>query len=216
MCGIFGYIGKENAAHHLRKGLVKLSYRGYDSWGFGLKEGNDIKLIKEVGDIENADVKLESNAKIGIGHTRWATHGEVTERNCHPHLCSSGVAVIHNGIVENADELKKELEGRHKFHSETDTEVIAHLIGDELNAGTDFPEAVRKTFLKLKGRNAIVAMHKYFDGIVGIKSGSPLVVGIKGDEYFIGSDIQAFAEETDKAIYLDDHEMVVLGSEHEN
>jgi len=211
MCGIVGYFGNRNAVIFLRKGLGRLSYRGYDSWGFGLKEGSGIKLVKEVGDIEKAKINGDYYSNLGIGHTRWATNGEVNQRNCHPHMCSSGVAVIHNGIVENADELKKELNGSHKFTSETDTEVIAHLIGEEMKKGVAFPEAARKTFMRLHGRNAIVAMHKDFDGLVGIKNGSPLVVGLKDDEYFIGSDILAFSDETDQVIYLEDGQMVVLG-----
>jgi glutamine---fructose-6-phosphate transaminase (isomerizing) len=209
MCGIVGYFGKQNAVPLLQKGLGRLSYRGYDSWGFGLKEGNSLKIIKEVGDIEKAKINGTYTANIGIAHTRWATNGEVNQRNSHPHVCSSGVAVIHNGIVENADELKAELSD-HTFHSETDTEVIAHLIGTNVKKGMEFPEAVRQAFLRLKGRNAIVAMHKDFDGLVGVKFGSPMVVGIKDDEYFIGSDIMAFSDETNKVVYLDDNEMVVV------
>lgn len=210
MCGIVGYFGKQNAVPVLQKGLGRLSYRGYDSWGFGLKEGNSLKIIKEVGDIEKAKINGEFSANIGIAHTRWATNGEVNQRNSHPHTCSCGVAVIHNGIVENADELKAEL-GDHHFSSETDTEVIAHLIGRNVRSGMDFPEAVRQAFLRLKGRNAIVAMHKDFNGLVGVKFGSPMVVGIKeGEEYFIGSDIMAFSDETNKVIYLEDNEMVVV------
>jgi len=210
MCGIVGYFGKQNAVPLLQKGLGRLSYRGYDSWGFGLKEGNSLKIIKEVGDIEKAKINGDYSANIGIAHTRWATNGEVNQRNSHPHTCSTGVAVIHNGIVENAEELKAEL-GDHKFHSETDTEVIAHLIGTNVKKGMEFPEAVRQAFLRLKGRNAIVAMHKDFNGLVGVKFGSPMVVGIKdGEEYFIGSDIMAFSDETNKVIYMEDNEMVVV------
>jgi len=210
MCGIVGYFGKQKAVPFLQKGLSRLSYRGYDSWGFGLKEGNSLRIIKEVGDIEKANVNGDSQANIGIAHTRWATNGEVNQRNCHPHVCSSGVAVIHNGIVENADELKAEL-GGHDFQSETDTEVIAHLIGTNIRKGMDFPEAVRQAFLRLEGRNAIVAMHKDFEGLVGVKFGSPMVIGVKeGEEYFIGSDILAFSDETNKVVYLDDNEMVVV------
>lgn len=209
MCGIVGYFGNGNAATYLKKGLGRLSYRGYDSWGFGLKEGGSIRVIKEVGDIEKATINGNFSANIGIAHTRWATNGEVNQKNCHPHTCSSGVAVIHNGIVENADELKKELDG-HKFTSDTDTEVIAHLIGKNIKEGKNFEEAVRLAFLKLKGRNAIVAMYKNFNGLVGVKNGSPLVIGIKDNEYFIGSDILAFSEETNKVMYLEDNEMVVV------
>jgi glutamine---fructose-6-phosphate transaminase (isomerizing) len=210
MCGIVGYFGNRSAVKILHNGLRNLSYRGYDSWGFGLKENGGIQLIKEVGDVEKAEIKGDYKANIGVGHTRWATNGGVNQKNCHPHTCSCGVAVVHNGIVENADELKKELNGHHKFVSETDTEVIAHLIGEELKKGEDFPEAVRKTFLRLKGRNAIVAIYKGFNGVVGVKNGSPLVVGIKDNEYFIGSDILAFSQETNKVIYMEDNQMVVM------
>ncbi|MGC9310655.1 MAG: class II glutamine amidotransferase, partial [Candidatus Aenigmatarchaeota archaeon] len=191
-------------------GLKRLSYRGYDSWGFGVVNGSGIKVFKQVGDIEKATLPEFPRANIGVGHTRWATNGGVTEENAHPHTCSKGeLAVVHNGIVENAEELKDGLDD-HEFKSQTDTEVIAHLISGEMEGAKDFPEAVRKAFLRLEGRNAIVAMHKNFNGIVGIKKGSPLVVGEKGEEYFIGSDPMAFSDETNDVIYVDDDEMVVL------
>jgi glucosamine--fructose-6-phosphate aminotransferase (isomerizing) len=210
MCGIIGYFGSQNAIPLIHRGLKRLSYRGYDSWGIGAVNAEVLTVLKRVGDIEGAQVDLNIAPNIGIGHTRWATNGGVTEENAHPHTCSKGeVAIVHNGIVENADELKEAM-GEREFKSQTDTEVIAHLIEMEIDSGKDFPDAIKGAFSKIKGRNAIVAIHKDFKGVIGIKKGSPLVVGVKGEEYFIGSDPMAFSDETNEVIYMDDDEMVVL------
>ena len=214
MCGIFGYVGNNNAVPILKKGLKKLNYRGYDSWGLGLKTRDKIKIIKDVGDFERLEETPKIDSNLGISHTRWATMGEISKNNAHPHTNEdNGICVVHNGIIENFRELKEELLNKgHNFKSETDTEIICHLIEeyDEYK----FPEAVRKAFLKLKGRNAIVALHKDFNGLVGVKNGSPLVVGIKNnsgkEEYFIASDHRAFITETNKVIFLNDNELVVL------
>lgn len=210
MCGIVGYFGSREAMPLLHKGLKKLSYRGYDSWGFGVVNGVGVRTVKRVGDIETAELPEFHSARAGIAHTRWATNGKVCEENAHPHTCANGkVAVVHNGIVENYEELKSQL-GDIKLKSDTDTEIIAHLISKELETSKNFPEAVRKAFCRLKGRNAVVAIHEDFEGIVGVKNGSPLVIGICGGEYFLGSDVLAFSDEAKEVIYLDDNELVVL------
>lgn len=223
MCGIVSYLGFRNAAEILHNALRKLTYRGYDSWGFCLKNGSKIFHVKDVGDIEKLKrIEAPFEANLGIAHTRWATTGKVSKNNAHPHFDEERkIAVVHNGIIENFQELKKELESKgHKFYSETDTEIVCHLIEEYMEEGNDFPEAVRKAFLRLKGRNAIVAMHRDFHGLVAIKRGSPLVVGIKDDgdkeEYFVASDVRAFVEETKKAVFLNDDEMVVVHANENN
>lgn len=217
MCGIIGYFGFRDAAKILHESLKKLTYRGYDSWGICVKNGKEIFHVKDVGDVEKLEsIETPFFANLGVGHTRWATTGRVTKINAHPHFNETeDIAVVHNGIIENFQELKKELLKKgHEFKSETDTEVICHLIEEYLKEGNDFPEAVRKAFLRLEGRNAIVAIHRDFHGIVAIKRGSPLVVGIKENgnahEYFVASDLRAFIHETNKVIFLNDNEMVII------
>lgn len=211
MCGIFGYFGSRNALPILQQGLKKLIYRGYDSWGLSFKNNGRIKVIKDVGDFEEANLGNSDISNVGISHVRWASTGKVSKENAHPHLdCEGKIAVVHNGIIENFQELKKELEERgHKFNSETDTEIICHLIESYVKRD-EFPEAVRKSFLRLKGRNAIVAISEDFDGMVGVKSGSPLIVGLGDKEYFISSDVRSFWDKTDKVIYLDDNHLAIL------
>src|SRR3989344_2601608 len=160
MCGIFAYIGKRNnAANIILEGLKRLEYRGYDSWGIAIKNGQKIDVDKHVGKIGEAKTNL-SKSTIGIGHTRWATHGGVTITNAHPHLdCTKQIAVLHNGIIENYAELKEELIRKgHKFSSETDTEIMAHLIEQNLSKSR-YEESVLKAFNDLKGLNAIVVLH---------------------------------------------------------
>lgn len=218
MCGIFGYVGKkDNAAEIVFEGLKLLEYRGYDSWGVAVKNGQGVDVDKHVGKIGQAKVKL-NGSNIGIGHTRWATHGGVTVENAHPHLdCKKQIAVIHNGIVENFKELKDELTKKgHKFISETDTEVIAHLIEEYLKrsqpAGRQgFASAVRDTFNSLKGLNAIVAMNSKSKEIVAAKTGSPLVIGSNSHGFFVASDTSGILKHTKKAIFLEDNQMVILG-----
>ncbi len=213
MCGIIGYIGHKDASQLLHEGLKKLTYRGYDSWGLAIHTGSDIFHVKNVGDIEKLErIEIPFESNVGIAHTRWATAGSVTKENAHPHFNEDkSIAVVHNGIIENFQELKKELEMKgHRFSSETDTEVVCHLIEEYIEEGNDFPEAVRKAFLKLEGRNAIVATHRKFPGLVSIKKGSPLVVGVGDNEYFVASDIRAFLKHTKRVIFLDDNEMVIL------
>ena len=182
MCGIFGYVGKKNnSAEMTLEGLKTLEYRGYDSWGIAVKQGKKIVFEKFVGKIGQAKTSLPSST-LGIGHTRWATHGGVTEENAHPHLdCHNEIAVIHNGIIENYGEIKKELlEKGHTFKSETDTEVFSHLVEENLKE-KGFATAVREAFNKIRGMNAIVIAYAPSREIIAAKSGSPLVIGKEDD-----------------------------------
>lgn len=211
MCGIIGYMGNGNAGDIVHGGLKKLTYRGYDSWGFGFSGKRGIEIVKDVGDVEKVDAVQTNGSRIAIGHCRWATHGGVTKENAHPHSsCDGKIAVVHNGIIENFHELKKELLSRgHVFSSETDTEVIAHLI-EEYSRENEFPEAVKLASARLKGVYSFVAMYSGLHCLVGVKMGSPLVIGIGDGESFIASDVMAFLEHTKKAVYLNDGEMAVL------
>lgn len=225
MCGIFGYVGKQNNAAELTlEGLKLLEYRGYDSWGIAVRNQKSIRQLadknqnliaveKHVGKIGEASVDLpESN--IGIGHTRWATHGGVLVKNAHPHLdCNSEIAVIHNGIVENHAEIREELIKKgHKFLSETDTEVIPHLIEDHIKS-KGFASSVRDAFNRLSGLNAIVVLYAPSQEIIAAKTGSPLIIGEKNSEFFIASDASGIIKHTNRLIFLKDREMVVLGKE---
>jgi glucosamine--fructose-6-phosphate aminotransferase (isomerizing) len=212
MCGIFGYVGKrKNALELVVKGLQKLEYRGYDSWGVATELSSELFVKKQVGKI--SEVKLEDFAdkktSLAIGHTRWATHGGVTDINAHPHFSSDKkVAVVHNGIIENYEEIREEL-GRENFVSDTDTEVIPQLISKYLKE-MSFKEAVQKAVLRLQGRYAIVAIAVGEEFLIAARRGSPLIVGVGEGEYFLASDIPAFLEYTQNVNYLDDNEMVVL------
>ncbi len=211
MCGIFGYFSKQecNIGEKIVEGLKKLEYRGYDSWGIAVKTPNSIKTLKEVGKVgQSANV---GTSNIAIGHTRWATCGKVTEENAHPHVdCSDKIAVVHNGIIENHHELKEELiKTGHKFSSNTDTEVIPHLI-EEYNKTLDFVESVKKAVSRLDGTYALLIISKDYKGIIAVRNDSPLVIGVAKDSYFVASDVLAFIEFTKNVIYLDDNEMAVI------
>ena len=214
MCGIVGYIGNDYAVPILLSALERLEYRGYDSAGIAIIEGDKLVVEKKVGKIRELIRALwgkQYKSNIGIGHTRWATHGAPSEINAHPHTDERGLfAVVHNGIVENYLELRKELEEKgHHFRSETDTEVIAHLIAEYYN-GNLF-DAVLKTVKRLKGAFAfavITPLEK--DKIIGVKKGSPLVVGLGKGENFLASDIPAILPYTRNTISLDDGEIAVL------
>lgn len=218
MCGIFGYIGKKsNAAELIFEGLKTLEYRGYDSWGIAIKHDDKLAVEKQIGklppSLPSSDFSKISST-IGIGHTRWATHGGVTVTNAHPHVdCTGQIAVIHNGIVENFQELKDELlEKGHKFVSETDTEVIVHLLEEHFKNGKSFTHAMSDTFNKLHGLNAVVAVNSSTNEIVAAKNGSPLLVGIgENEEYFLASDATGVIKHTKDVIFLEDHQMVSLG-----
>ncbi len=214
MCGIFGIINdkKNKAAQTVLEGLKKLEYRGYDSWGISIipQDKQEILVDKHIGKIGDAQTNLPTGL-IALGHTRWATHGGVTDNNAHPHLdCSKKIAVIHNGIVENYQEIKAELlEKNHKFISETDTEVIAHLI-EEKSKSKKINEAIFETFKLLRGSNAIAVLDFDSQTIIACRNGSPLVVGIGSDQFFLASDVPAFLKETNKVYFLNDGEAVIL------
>ncbi len=214
MCGIFGYVGNaKNTAAKILSGLKLLEYRGYDSWGIAVKNGAKLAVEKHIGKIGTSVATLP-NSTIGIGHTRWATHGGVTSENAHPHTdCTLQLAVVHNGIVENFAELKKELVSKnHTFISETDTEVISHMV-EELLKTNGFATSVRKAFLSLQGLNALVIVNAKSKEIIAAKNGSPLVVGKGKDGYYIASDVSGIIEHTREVLFLKDNQMVILGTQ---
>jgi glucosamine--fructose-6-phosphate aminotransferase (isomerizing) len=218
MCGIVGYIGKEQAYPIILKGLKRLEYRGYDSAGIAIYNGNDLKICKtkgKVADLQHkCDSEIELNGTVGIGHTRWATHGEPNDANSHPHFSNSGrIAIIHNGIIENYESLKTELQNRgYIFSSDTDTEVLVNLIEDiMINEEVKLGKAVQIALNQTIGAYAIAVFDKTKPNeIVVARLGSPLAIGVGDDEYYIASDASPFIEYTKKAIYLEDGEMAVV------
>ncbi len=216
MCGIFGYAGKKDAGRIIVEGLKRLEYRGYDSWGVALVSKEGIEVIKKVGAIGDfKELEELPLSNIGIGHTRWATHGGVTNVNAHPHFSSDkSFVVAQNGIVENYQELKKELlKKNHKFITETDTEVIVRLIEEQLKVTKNLFEAIREAFILLKGRNTIIVLPTSGKEVYAVRNGSPLVIGISKGEIYITSDTLSFSNKTNRAIYLNNYEMVVYKSD---
>ncbi|RLF47986.1 MAG: glutamine--fructose-6-phosphate transaminase (isomerizing) [Thermoplasmata archaeon] len=211
MCGIIGYVGFRNAREILLEGLKRLDYRGYDSAGVGLISDKLI-VYKEVGEIKKLEEQVPAiNTTAGIGHTRWATHGGVTKANAHPHTdCKKKIAVVHNGIIENFKELRDELISRgHKFTSDTDTEVVAHLVEEAYDGCLE--KAVSSAIKRLKGSYALAFVSKDEpDKIVAARKESPLVIGVGDNEYFVASDIPAFLKYTNRVIYIEDGEKCVL------
>lgn len=214
MCGIIGYYSDSpsNAGKIVVEGLKKMEYRGYDSWGFAIKTKEKIEVEKDIGPVSCVDIGGGKLCCHAIGHTRWATHGKVTKQNAHPHLsCDGNVCIVHNGIIENYYDLKKQLEKKnYVFQSDTDTEVIPHLIQEYMKETNDFKESIKKACQCLEGRYAFIAICNDFDGLIGIKKGSPLIIGHGKTNSFITSDVVAFAEHTKKVTYLDDDEMVII------
>ncbi|PIO04898.1 glutamine--fructose-6-phosphate transaminase (isomerizing), partial [Candidatus Woesearchaeota archaeon CG08_land_8_20_14_0_20_43_7] len=216
MCGIIAYRGdgEKDANEVVLKGLKSLEYRGYDSWGVASRKDQKIKQIKNIGKIGHIELEQLglAKSKTSIGHTRWATHGSVHKRNAHPHASSCGsVSVVHNGIIENFQELRAMLsEEGIEFSTDTDTEVIPHNIMHLMKGGDSFEEAFRKTLLSLRGSFAVVAIHSDHDVLLGARNGSPLVLGIGDNDHFLASDVPAFLEHTSKVTYLDDDDMVVI------
>ncbi len=214
MCGIVGYIGHRKVVPILLAGLKRLEYRGYDSAGIALLENDQLTVTKEAGKITKLEEKIhqmEFEGTIGIGHTRWATHGEPTASNAHPHMDGSeNIAIIHNGIIENYTILKTMLEKKgHVFRSETDTEIVAHLI-EEYYQG-DFEEAFRHALTELSGAYGFAVISKHDpDKIYVARQGSPLVVGVGDGEYFLASDVSAIVSHTRSVFYLNDGEMAIL------
>ncbi|RXJ52731.1 glutamine--fructose-6-phosphate transaminase (isomerizing) [Gelidibacter gilvus] len=218
MCGIVGYIGHREAYPIVLKGLQRLEYRGYDSAGIALYDGKDLNLCKTKGKVadlkELLEKEMSTSGKLGIGHTRWATHGVPNDVNSHPHYSNSGnLVIIHNGIIENYDSLKKELIKRgFTFQSDTDTEVLINLIEDVMsNEKIKLGKAVQLALNQVIGAYAIAVFDKTKPNeIVVAKLGSPLAIGIGEGEFFIASDASPFIEFTDNAIYLEDHEMAII------
>ncbi|QLH08381.1 glutamine--fructose-6-phosphate transaminase (isomerizing) [Candidatus Nitrosotenuis sp. DW1] len=214
MCSIIGYYGDGLAAPILVKGLKRMEYRGYDSVGVATETGNEISVKKGVGKVSEVNNALHLDAmlgNVGIGHTRWATHGNVTDANAHPHPSSSGkIAIVHNGIIDNYGELKSDLEKRgYVFKSQTDSEVIANLLQFNFDEVHDIKSAMMRTVSKLKGHYAFVAMFQN-GTLAAARYHEPLIVGIGKNGYFMSSDVLGFIEKTDDAIYLDNGELVVL------
>ncbi|MDR6371845.1 glucosamine--fructose-6-phosphate aminotransferase (isomerizing) [Chryseobacterium bernardetii] len=223
MCGIVGYTGFQDAYEIVINGLRRLEYRGYDSAGIVLEgPGNKLEVEKTKGKVEdlvNISKELKGKAKIGMGHTRWATHGVPSDRNSHPHLSNNGkIAIVHNGIIENYDTIKTMLtEKGFTFKSETDTEVLVNLIQYfmDLNPDIDFPTAVRYALNEVYGAYAITALHEDYPGVLVVgRLGSPLAIGIGDKEYFIASDASPFVEFTKEAIYLEEGHMATISLEN--
>jgi len=216
MCGIAGYIGKNRACPILIDGLRRLEYRGYDSAGFALAEDGGVVILKAVGRVEELEKQVGERdflGTAGIAHTRWATHGKPSKENAHPHVdCRQEIFLVHNGIIENYKELKESLKKRgHRFSSETDSEVIAHLI-EEYYGEDSLEEAVRKALLKATGTYGIAVLsQREPNKIVAARKGSPLILGVGKDEFIIASDVAAIIRYTERVVYLNDGEMVVIG-----
>ena len=221
MCGIIGYAGDRDAAPLLLDGLQRLEYRGYDSAGIALLCDDEISVTKGAGKLSALRAGLEGAyhaGSCGIGHTRWATHGKPTTDNAHPHLdCTGEVVVIHNGIVENYLELRAELRARgHDLQSETDTEVLPHLIESYLGDGDDLTTALRRTLERVEGAHAIVVMSKRAPGMVlAARAGNAggVVVGYGKGEMFVSSDLSALLPETQRVAFLDDGEIACVDAD---
>lgn len=216
MCGIFGYVGnKTTAADIVLAGLKRLEYRGYDSWGIAAvgQTGARIAVRKKAGKIGNATVEGLPASTLAFGHTRWATHGGVTDINAHPHLdCSGTIALIHNGIFENYEPFKKKLIALgHTFRSQTDTEVVVHLI-EEYAKSMTITKAVQKAFNNMRGLNAIIVIDVKNHTLIAARNGSPLVVGFGDGENYLASDASALLPHTKKVHFLEDDEIAIIGA----
>ncbi|MFI6119807.1 glutamine--fructose-6-phosphate transaminase (isomerizing) [Streptomyces sp. NPDC051064] len=218
MCGIVGYVGAQSAQDVVVAGLKRLEYRGYDSAGVAVLADGGLASAKKAGKLLNLEKELKDRplpaGNTGLGHTRWATHGGPTDANAHPHLDNAGrVAVVHNGIIENFAALREELAGRgHDLTSETDTEVVAHLLAEAYSSGGDLAEAMRQVCRQLEGAFTLVAVHADEPGaVVGARRNSPLVVGVGEGEMFLASDVAAFIAHTRDAIELGQDQVVELG-----
>jgi len=216
MCGIFGYIGtSKRAGSMILEGLKMLEYRGYDSWGVAIKKDDgSLYIEKHIGKIGTASLP-SFPAHIGIGHTRWATHGGVTNENAHPHTdCTKKIAIVHNGIVENFEDLKSDLKKKgHTFKSETDSEVIAHLIEELNKSESDLVKVMQKLRSHITGLNAVIAFFPEDESFYIIKNGSPIVAGKGEKEYFIASDASAIIPHTKQVYFLEDNEMIELSKD---
>ena len=214
MCSIIGYSGNEIASPIIVKGLKRMEYRGYDSVGVATKSENQIELKKGIGKVNEVNSKIQLDTlpgNVGIGHTRWATHGKVTNFNAHPHPSNSGkIAIVHNGIVENFEELKKQLEDEgYEFKSETDSEIIANLIQKNYELTKDIKETILKTVSEIKGHYAFVAMFENGQ-LAAARFHEPLIIGVGKNNVFLSSDVLGFVEYTDNAIYMKSRNFVIL------
>jgi glucosamine--fructose-6-phosphate aminotransferase (isomerizing) len=216
MCGIVGYVGSRSCLPILIEGLKRLEYRGYDSAGIAVQDDGHLKIVKAAGKIRELENRLKGShpeGRSGIAHTRWATHGEPNDTNAHPHTDGSAkLALVHNGIIENYLVIKSVLEAEgHHFRTQTDTEVLAHLIEKYLKRGLNLERAVGSALRQVEGTYGIAVMYEGEPGtVVGARKGSPLVVGIADGEYFLASDVAPIVEHTRQVVYLDDGEMAVL------
>src|SRR6186713_3183351 len=215
MCGIVGYVGSKPLLPVLMEGLRKLEYRGYDSAGVAVVQNGELFIRRSAGKLSNLDGVLEKDpidGQFGIGHTRWATHGRPTEENAHPHRdCKGRIVVVHNGIIENYLELKRELTAEgHTFVTETDTEIVAHLVEKE-SRGDGLEAAVRRALVRLRGLFALVLISADDpDLIIAVRNGPPVVVGLGEGEFFVASDIPAILSHTREVVFLDDREVAVV------
>jgi glucosamine--fructose-6-phosphate aminotransferase (isomerizing) len=216
MCGIVGYIGSKPVVPLLVEGLRRLEYRGYDSAGVAVVRDGCVEIRRSAGKLSRLEDALAANpldGAYGVGHTRWATHGRPTEENAHPHRdCSGRIVVVHNGIIENYLELKRELQGQgHRFVTETDTEVVAHLVEREMRAGGGLDEAVRRALAALRGLFALVLLSADDpEKLVAVRNGPPVVVGLGQGEFFVASDIPAILSHTRDVVFLGDEEVAVV------
>jgi len=217
MCGIVGYVGNKQVVPLIIDGLRKLEYRGYDSAGIAVvDENHDLSLRRAEGKLRNLEECIRLNpldGNYGIGHTRWATHGRPTEENAHPHRdCTGRIVVVHNGIIENYLQLKADLRGKgHEFYTETDTEVVAHLVEEYLKSGKTFEEAVRETVKQLRGIFALsIISADVPDTIITVREGPPVVIGLGDGEFFVASDIPAILQHTRDVFYLGEREIAIL------
>ena len=215
MCGIIGYLGPKPVVPVLIDGLKRLEYRGYDSAGIALVKNGDVEIRRSAGKLNRLEQVIATNpidGEYGVGHTRWATHGRPTEENAHPHRdCTGKIVVVHNGIIENYLELKHELQAAgHTFETETDTEVIAHLVEGEFK-DDGLENAVRRSLKQLRGLFGIVLVHADDPGkIVAVRNGPPIVIGLGDDEFFVASDVPAILSHTRNVVFLGDEEMAIL------
>ena len=214
MCGIIGYIGSEPVDQVIMDGLSRLEYRGYDSAGLVIVKDGEFQVRRAEGKLSGLRDKLRHEpvtGRTGMGHTRWATHGKPNETNAHPHTAGD-VAVVHNGIIENYLEIKQELAPRHKFKSETDTEIVAHLVEDFINQGLSLEDAMLASLGRIRGSYALVVMDRRNPGhMVGARKDSPLVLGLGGEgEFFLASDVPAFLAHSNRVVFLHDGDIAVL------
>ncbi|PIT89290.1 MAG: glutamine--fructose-6-phosphate transaminase (isomerizing), partial [Candidatus Levybacteria bacterium CG10_big_fil_rev_8_21_14_0_10_36_7] len=211
MCGIFAYIGKkDDTGRKIINGLRSLEYRGYDSWGVAIKQNNEnLYVEKHVGKIGDNNVP-EREALLGIGHTRWATHGRVTVKNAHPHVSKNdSLAIVHNGIIENFQDIKRKLLKKgYKFTTETDTETLVHLLTEILKKEKNKIKAVQKMFEATSGLNAIIVMFARSEEFIAVKNGSPLVFGKNEEGFFLASDAVALAPHTKNVFFLEDNSLL--------